>query len=107
MSKHTPGPWLQQEKKPLSAYVIQTAGGKHIATVFSGPDDARLIASALELLEALRLAENRLIQLAEHDQDCDLFRLDDDGRTLPCSCGLTLAIQMARAAVDKANGEAQ
>ena len=42
--------------------------------------------------EAMRLAGLALIGLAEHDQHCDVFDLDDQGRHKVCTCGLNDAI---------------
>ncbi len=58
MSKHTPGPWTIRE----SATHITVVGANN-ETIFhddkrcpSVPEDARLVAAAPELLEALKLA---------------------------------------------------
>ena len=42
--------------------------------------------------EALRLAGLALIGLAEHDQHCEVFDVDDEGRHKACTCGLSNAI---------------
>ena len=42
--------------------------------------------------EALRLAGLALIGLAEHDQYCEVFDVDDEGRHKACTCGLVAAI---------------
>ena len=39
-------------------------------------------------VEKLRLAGLALIGLSEHDQHCEVFDLDDDGRHKACTCGL-------------------
>ena len=48
--------------------------------------------------EALRQAGLTLIGLAAHDQHCEVFDLDDDGRHKACSCGLDNASDLIRAA---------
>jgi hypothetical protein len=48
--------------------------------------------------ERLRLAGLTLIGLAEHDQNCDVFDLDDDGKHKPCSCGFNDAYAAIREA---------
>jgi hypothetical protein len=63
MSKHTPGPWGWHTPATTAArypcYV--TAGNQYIAAIYHGDDqrethpNARLIAAAPELLEALQL----------------------------------------------------
>jgi hypothetical protein len=80
MSKHTPGPWtvgLRGEYGTQNANIIFSNGGESsVATVYDlpmhtkleevdpryakGMANARLIASAPELLEALRLVEQHL-----------------------------------------------
>lgn len=42
--------------------------------------------------ESLRLAGLTLIGLAEHDQYCEVFDLDDEGKHRKCTCGLDGAI---------------
>jgi hypothetical protein len=56
MSAHTPGPWLApDESDGADIWPVESDTGEHIADVYSAfPDDARLIAAAPELLEALR-----------------------------------------------------
>ena len=43
-----------------------------------------------------------MCRLADHDQDCTVFDLDDQDRHLPCSCGLSkaLALQPSTEALD-------
>jgi hypothetical protein len=85
--KHTPGPW-KATADPYSDVVVDAAGVELCVMVGSGPqaDNARLIAAAPELLEALR----------------DLVQLEADGRAESES-----AIEYwerARAAIAKAEG---
>jgi hypothetical protein len=57
-SKHTPRSWRKFYQKGMAAPVVLDQDDEHIATVYGNPADARLIAAAPELLEALRgLAE--------------------------------------------------
>jgi hypothetical protein len=72
---HTPGPWrVGGEYAPQFVNelpTVRTHDGKHIAYVYTeSPDDARLIAAAPELLEALR-------DLLRDEAICD-----DDSETL-------------------------
>lgn len=99
MSKHTPGPWRQFEH---NGNVMVCAGPSHLATVAIGGAmdessdraNARLIAAAPELLDALRT----ILEYAE----C----YDDAG---PRAAGwqsaeLRADIEAARAAIAKAEG---
>lgn len=66
MTKHTPGPWECEEASECwhDDHVWAKGGrgkGEHITTVCSGTDNARLIAAAPELLEALE----RVIYITE------------------------------------------
>lgn len=70
MSKHTPGPWVAQidkhikrGRKPLPRMaLVMVGGGQAIDCTYSGVDfeesaaNARLIAAAPEMLEALKAA---------------------------------------------------
>jgi hypothetical protein len=56
-AKHTPGPWLATKRPIDSRYQIEAADGSRLVTLpFSDTieSDARLIAAAPELLEALK-----------------------------------------------------
>ena len=87
-AKHTPGPWLA-ERTPESSYFDWYVRGKRFAVGINTDNneaDARLIASAPDLLDALRAMEHEF------------------GRTyLP---GSSSAVDAARAAIAKALGEA-
>ena len=88
ISKHTPGPW-DMDEGDYGIYQIETSD--QIAEVFSHhPDEelkanARLIAAAPELLEALR-------ELLEYDGGAF------------CVCDDPYAMDRARAAIAKAEG---
>ena len=97
---HTPGPWhLSDETNPL---ITNDSGSVDVAQVFMYSEgtvgslrpnayaDARLLAAAPELLDAMR---EMLHQFADHEQ------YDEDGHD-------TAAINKARAAIAKATGEA-
>ena len=65
MSKHTPGPW--EAEKTSGAYVVcEVTEGWSVVPMNADPnkyspeDDARLIAAAPDLLEALELADAML-----------------------------------------------
>lgn len=67
--KHTPAPWVMHAKSISGAYQITgaTDGSLRIATVTNAPNDeanARLIAAAPELLEALKAMTERAESMA-------------------------------------------
>lgn len=84
---HTPGPWLEPCTYGASRFEVQ-GGGRRVAVV-DKIDDARLIASAPELLDALVEVTDRL----------DVF-------TTSANANTRLAVQAARAAIAKATGGA-
>ncbi len=58
-AEHTPGPWYAEERDPSEWYVTTGQDGRDIAileTISNGKANARLIAAAPELLEALKVA---------------------------------------------------
>jgi hypothetical protein len=88
MSKHTPGPWTIRE----SATHITVVGANN-ETIFhddkrcpSVPEDARLVAAAPELLEALKMAVSAL-------ERSDYIQMDGDSVDV---------IDVSRAAIAKA-----
>lgn len=95
MSKHTPGEWAAIEWRchAKTTVVVEDAsvvtGKRVIADVETSEDDARLIAAAPELLEALQSAEMALIGYIHQN---DITRN---------------ALQKIRAAVTKATGDHQ
>lgn len=108
MSKHTPGPWKVFEN-PEGLPVVESTGPHadavaHIRWARREADgaevdaNARLIAAAPDLLEALRLA----IQFVEKPKLVDALRDLPDGWAEPVSRDATL--QAARAAIAKATG---
>lgn len=94
MSKHTPGPWLTNGyRSPIDGAICvfhRPFGLGDIASVWSNEFDARLIAAAPELLEALQECLNTLkaFPLNQYDMSSEAF-----------------AAQRARAAIAKATGE--
>lgn len=103
MSKHTPGPWVTDEVDHDAPYEnIKIKAGNHHTVCTVWIDDApvhdfnamqyanaRLIAAAPELLEALKLCAS---VCAGHTMHKD---------------GLVKALEAARAAIAKATGEQQ
>lgn len=101
-AKHTPGPWITQHTPTYQAIkapgVIGPRGGpKTIASVYNyGPSpeaDARLIASAPQLLVSLTLIEQLACYATEVDTETRLDALLEIGNA-------------ARAAIAKATGGA-
>lgn len=103
--KHTPGPWLIDEGAEMqepgfygapgdpNGYHAISADGWRV-TGFIGEANAKLIAAAPELLEALRKAEFRLAKLvALNDEEPGIASPDD-----------AAALEQVRAAVAKAEG---
>ena len=100
--KHTTGPWYADKIEDRAAFNIFTPGqcsalltlepGKHNGAdprVLNVEADARLIAAAPELLEALEKCEERLTFLAQNSVD------------------VVRELKMARAAIGKATGHQQ
>jgi hypothetical protein len=83
MSKHTPGPWMIGNIQGVDM-VIENHNGLEVCTVWEDPKqhDARLIAAAPDLLEALQY-----VMVAHGEQ-------------------LDHAFQMAQDAINKATGSA-
>lgn len=107
-TKHTPGPWKLGELSETLGYDCMTAGVRAGPAVLDASDygqracyplapevaermmaDARLIASAPELLEALIIVERFMIGLE-----------DDEIQE-----GIDANLALIRAAIDKATGE--
>ena len=109
MSKHTPGPWAVSSTE--RRYVREVNGKRYVASCTDSQDyrtyeeaeaNARLIACAPEMLEALKDA-------AEYLQDksgCSWLRSDFQ-RGCRCSedCSSIAVWKQARAAIAKAEGE--
>lgn len=93
-SAHTPGPWVICEAHGIQGElcfhkIVCEATDETIASTWAGPHEAnaRLIASAPELLEALEACELRLTHLAQNSQD------------------VVRELKQARAAIAKATGQ--
>ena len=105
MTNHTKGPWIAQTVREdtgfrmVRTHVLDGASGDIIATIHANgiaeeQANARLIAAAPELLEALVEAEAKLRILSEVAEDCRL-----DGAPM-----ITEAAKKSRAAIAKATG---
>lgn len=94
-TKHTPGPWTAE--RIMGNYVIRSENGvfKNIALVPAGPTDARLIAAAPELLEALK----KVAQSLEWHAHGSCRGFDDDA---PLPTGE--AVELAKRTIAKAIG---
>lgn len=117
-AKHTPGPWYADKIEDRAAYNIFTPGScSALLTIepgkFDGADprassveaDARLIAAAPALLEALHHAE-AWIRTAPHGDNCfvsDHYEGDPGDR---CNCGKDDALEAVQAAIAAATGGA-
>lgn len=97
-TKHTPGPWVYIGNGDIVARSEKYCGGeKDIASVFLTRNDedeanARLIAAAPDLLEALQFITQDV---------CERFDMNDPSTNL----GMRMAVKEARAAIAKATGE--
>jgi hypothetical protein len=120
-SKHTPGPWGVSHgghgsphgfvideyyvlNRTLADDVAIAADIVDPATQMPSEANARLIAAAPELLEALRF----LLPHVEHAHadscgDSDSY---NNAEVPSCGCGLDAAVESAHAAIAKATGEA-
>ncbi len=110
MSGHTPGPWHIDNRHfcdygefyiSCGDYIVARAHGQTQSCETEAEGNARLIAAAPELLEALRA----LIPHAGHAETCgdmDAY----NGNPIPtCDCGLDSALDHALVAIAKATGE--
>jgi hypothetical protein len=71
MSKRTPGPWVITHS-PLNGYRVSDKTGWGVAVVLKDTNDeanARLIAAAPEMLEALEMADELIDQLVIDNTD--------------------------------------
>jgi hypothetical protein len=76
MSKYTPGPWGVERDSMLDWHILCKSNVPNVPGVVARvgfEPNARLIASAPELLEACKEAIGRI---ADHDKDCPLWLLE-------------------------------
>lgn len=99
-NKHTPGPWEISGSSiwnPETHRAIYASGGKPIhKRDEEGQANARLIAAAPELLEALEALENRAVEMR---------KLIDPKTWAELESMATIEIINARAAIAKARGK--
>lgn len=110
MSGHTPGPWTSELTRAGSSLVIQDHEGSIIAEVCqwkASPDqsakdepplNAKLIAAAPDLLEALELVTNIYAAMRESLS----VKYPEDGWSAEA-----MSIDQARKAIARAKGESQ
>lgn len=81
MSKHTPGPWEVRQGKEVGNTVYVSSDKGQICTGVNGFEsripNARLIAAAPELLEALEVAEKALTAIFKAINLCVLENADE------------------------------
>lgn len=75
-SKHTPGPWLPRTVNDIDFGFEINAGSYPIASVYlhNGRANARLIAAAPDMLEALRLIDAYLYATAHGSNEWQIVR---------------------------------
>ena len=102
MSKHTPGPWVAQPDPHSNPgeWVIGIANGPVDYVAVCSERDARLIAAAPELLEALTKMVERISYYAELKEE-GIPNIEDWAYTYNSG-----DMQRARAAIAKATGGA-
>lgn len=96
MSTHTPGPWYLMPTAGHDMHgqsaIAQEATGNTVAVAYDGKADARLLAAAPELLEALRWFADELPSIIRTN----------------CPLGVPMSVlkahDIARAAIAKAEG---
>ncbi len=107
MSKHTPGPWAQNEDRVESANEHGWINDGWIVAGCAGPDayaNARLIAAAPEMLEALREAECALSLMHSYGH-CEADSYTGARDVAQVRAGD--ALDKVSAAIAKATGEQQ
>jgi hypothetical protein len=70
MSEHSPGPWHYQQKSDVYTHIVRADKHRFICQLSHHPEaeaNARLIAAAPELLEALKSATFALALIAQAD----------------------------------------
>lgn len=105
-TKHTPGPWEAEVRTPIGiTYVWQGGTENAIAKVYAGviedaEANARLIAAAPELLDALKDAADQLFRLAL----ADAHRWTGDANRTKALEHANKVCAPARAVIAKATG---
>jgi hypothetical protein len=109
-AKHTPGPW-HWDSDPVKGdplgrvrYRVTTTGKTITQCYYSSGDehaehDARLIAAAPEMLDALKLANDAMNYLGDILNSHDMAEPEDEVKTTP-------AFRAVHAAIKKATGTA-
>jgi len=106
--QHTPGPWdfntqyhglhsiPFQSERPVRAVMSPTGDVAYIANWHNDADEraanARLIAAAPELADALRVALAALEEIAEHGAGLDTFNDCSDGYGFSAACAARAAL---------------
>ena len=105
MSKHTPGPWAVYVNAPSDIVIRKMSKDGYelcaIARVSSGYANARLIAAAPDLLDALQWYEAKAVQMGRAAIHQDSKLMLELMKEIAVEYGA-----QARAAITKATGEA-
>lgn len=103
---HTPGPWIWEHRRLFGGNRVCVAEGGEFYVDVQNPADARLIAAAPDLLEAL---EGLLLDWVEtHHQDCGCLVETRDGEVATsgvCTCNTRARKTDAQFAIAKARGQ--
>lgn len=112
-SKHTPGNWfITRSSLGVHKYVEARIGGGMVQEIACcGPTEqpeqseanARLIAAAPDLLEALRFLLPHVAHA--HADNCGDSDSYNNAEVQTCGCGLDSAVESAHEAIAKATGE--
>ena len=96
MTDHTPGPWTVDPYSRSTQAVVAIGEGEVDGAFVDGPNafaNARLIASAPDLLAALKQARHAMMTVAAYAGDVETWNTGGEGYE---------AIEMAHAAIAKA-----
>ena len=108
MSKHTPGPWKITHSE-VNGYRVSDSTGWGVAVVLKDTNDeanARLIAAAPQMLEALELLSEAVRSLDEQISTVhDKIVITDAVSLLRLQNNALLAVKQAEAAIVAAKGE--
>jgi hypothetical protein len=108
MSEHTPGPWKVQENADAYTHIVRSKTNAYICGCGQGSDgedkaNARLIAAAPELLEALNQVYDYLIGLHAYLLSCEKSVIVDNLEST--SAFAYKQAELIYAAIHKAKGE--